>query len=493
MNNSEALGCAGLTFRYLEQNKKNVLQDVSVSFPKGQITVLMGRSGCGKSTLAALLAGLYPENGGILVSGSIRLFGKKLSDFSIPERAQKLSMMFQNADLQFCMETLREEMLFCLENISCPQEEMDRKVRLAADKTGMTDLLDRKFATLSGGEKQKAALACIFLLQKGDGVILLDEPFANIDAYWAERIAADLKAMNQKHGMTIIAVDHSLDHWLERADLLIVMDGESHVLDPIPMAEVRGREQLFHREGLRWPYEQVHRHREILTASETEETGAKAQPSVRLRDVCIYVGRKKFRDEPRKVINHSDASFYAGQITALLGPSGAGKTTLFRTLLGKQKYTGTIEKREEVGIVFQNPSNQFITQNVLQEVETGILGKYVKAENLSGSETEKRAIDLLKEFHLGRYRRYSPYMLSQGEQRRLAVLAVLAGKRRILLLDEPTYGQDDAMTGEIMAMLAAKMREENLTIVISTHDARLVEEWADSVYEIRGGKLIWRS
>jgi energy-coupling factor transport system ATP-binding protein len=357
----------------------------------------------------------------------------------------------------------------------------------------MTDLLDRKFATLSGGEKQKAALACIFLLQQGDGVILLDEPFANIDAYWAERIAADLKAMNQEHGMTIIAVDHSLDHWLERADSLIVMDGESHVLDPIPMAEVRGREQLFRREGLRWPYEQVRRHREILTASETEETGAKAQPSVRLRDVCIYAGRKKFRDEPRKVINHSDASFYAGQITALLGPSGAGKTTLFRTLLGKQKYTGIIEKREEVGIVFQNPSNQFITQNVLQEVETGILGKYVKAENLSGSETEKRAIDLLKEFHLGRYRRYSPYMLSQGEQRRLAVLAVLAGKRRILLLDEPTYGQDDAMTGEIMAMLAAKMREENLTIVISTHDARLVEEWADSVYEIRGGKLIWRS
>ena len=493
MSNQEALGCAGLTFRYLEQNKKNVLQDVSVSFPRGRITVLMGRSGCGKSTLAALLAGLYPENGGMLVSGSIHLFGKKLSDFSIPERAQKLSMMFQNADLQFCMETLREEMLFCLENISCPQEEMAEKVRLAAEKTGMTDQLDRKFSTLSGGEKQKAALACIFLLQQGDGVILLDEPFANIDADWAERIAADLKAMNREHGTTIIAVDHSLDHWLERADSLIVMDGEGHVLDPIPMAEVCGQEQLFRQEGLRWPFEQVRRRRENPMTGETEGTGAKMQPTVRLRDVCIYAGRKKYRDKPREVIDHSDASFYAGQITALLGPSGAGKTTLFRTLLGKQKYTGTIEKSGEVGIGFQNPSNQFITQNVLQEVETGILGKYVKAEELSGSETERRAIDLLKEFHLGRYRRYSHYMLSQGEQRRLAVLAVLAGKRRILLLDEPTYGQDDAMTREIMTMLADRMREEDLTIVISTHDARLVEEWADRVYEIRGGRLVWRS
>lgn len=500
-----ACGCRNLTFRYLEQNKKNILNNVSVNFPKGKITVLMGRSGCGKSTLAALLAGLYPENGGVLKEGEIYLFGRPLSDYTIPERAGRLSVMFQNADLQFCMETLRKEMIFCLENVSCPREEMEERILRAAEASGMTSYLDRKFLTLSGGEKQKAALACIFLLQEesSEGVILLDEPFANIDGEWAEKIVSELQKLNQKRKTTIIAIDHALDHWMGKADEIMVMDQNGQICDTFPTADLPEKERLFQREGLRWPFEKPRRIPNDIEM--VAKKGSKA--SIRLEHTTIYAGKKGFHRHPVSVARADDISFYPGQMTAVLGSSGAGKTTFFRTLLRKQYYEGNIwlrnskEKEEElsnirpnrlyekIGIVFQNPSNQFVTQNVLQEVETGIEGRIVHPEDIKGSETESQALELLKEFHLERFQRYSPFMLSQGQQRRLAVLSILAGRQKILLLDEPTYGQDDEMTREIMTLLSKRMERENLTILFSTHDTRLVRDWADRCVIIRNRKM----
>ena len=478
-----------VSFRYIEKNKKEVLDHVSISFPKGQISVLMGASGCGKSTLLALLSGLYPENGGVLASGEIRLFGKSLEEYSIPQRAEKLSVMFQNADLQFCMDTLRKEMLFCLENISCPREEMRERVEKAAGALQMTDMLDRPFKTLSGGEKQKAELACIFLL--GSKVILLDEPFANIDEVWAKRIVEMLVRMNRAYGTTVIAVDHSLDYWLEILDEIQVLRQDGSVVRGISKENLKDCAELFHEEGLRWPFEE----------KQCPVRLPEGKASVVMEGAGIFAGKKREKSR-RAVLTGADAVFYENEMTAILGPSGCGKTTLFRTLLKQQDYEGSIRINErelrkipwkelfsEIGIVFQNPSNQFVTQNVLEEVESGLLGRLAKHEELQGTETEKEALELLKSFHLDKLRKYSPYMLSQGQQRRLAVLSILAGKRKILLLDEPTYGQDDAMTKEIMELLRRRMTTEKMTILFTSHDRRLVEQWADRCYLFREGRL----
>lgn len=488
MSNS-VLEAEEVSFRYIEKNKKEVLDHVSISFPEGKISVLMGASGCGKSTLFALLAGLYPENGGVLASGEIRLFGKPLGEYSIPQRAEKLSVMFQNADLQFCMDTLRKEMLFCLENISCPPEEMQERVEKAAAALQMTDMLDRPFQSLSGGEKQKAELACLFLL--GSKVILLDEPFANIDEAWAERIVEMLVRMNREYGTTIIAVDHSLDYWLEVLDEIQVLRQDGSVVRGISKENLKDYAELFREEGLRWPFEEKKRPARL----------AEGKSSVVMEGAGIFTGKKREKSR-RMVLAGADAVFYENEMTAILGPSGCGKTTLLRTLLGQQDYEGSIringkelrkipgkELFSEAGIVFQNPSNQFITQNVLEEIESGLLGKLAKHEELQGSGTEKEALELLRSFHLDRFRKYSPYMLSQGQQRRLAVLSILAGKRKILLLDEPTYGQDDAMTKEIMELLRRRMTTERMTILFTSHDRRLVEEWADRCYLFREGRL----
>lgn len=518
LTDKTALAAKDLSFKYLEQNKKSVLDHVNVSFKAGKITVLMGSSGSGKSTLAALLAGLYPENGGLVTGGSVELFGRPITDYSLGERAQSVSMMFQNADLQFCMETLRDEMIFCLENISCPPSEMEARIQQAALKTDMTDFLDRKLTSLSGGEKQKAALTCIFLL--GSKIILLDEPFANIDALWAPKLIDMLTEMNRTLGTTIIAIEHSPDEWIHVVDEIKILEKTGTVHDGITRENIENHRDLFVREGLRWPWDE--------TDSQTNAAANKTEKRtvLKLEDLTVHVGKKKRRHFPKTVLKSANAVFREGEMTAILGPSGCGKTTLFRALLGQQPYEGKLlfanvdtagaignmadtigtdkngtcykelkamrssELLSRIGIVFQNPSNQFMTQNVLEEIETGLMRRAVKREKLKGSETEAQALKLLSEFNLDKYRNYSPYMLSQGQQRRLAVLAVLAGPQKILLLDEPTYGQDDAMTTEIMELLKKKMVENGITVIFSSHDQRLVRHWADERYTFREGRLV---
>lgn len=151
-----ALRLRGVTFRYQEQGTRNILDHVDLDVKAGGLTVLMGGSGCGKSTLAAVAAGLYPENGGYLEGGNIEIFGHPLRGMNLQQRAEWLTILFQNPDLQFCMDTLRKEMRFCMENICIPAQEMDVKIERAAAELGVQALLDRELLTLSGGEKQRA-------------------------------------------------------------------------------------------------------------------------------------------------------------------------------------------------------------------------------------------------------------------------------------------------------------------------------------------------
>lgn len=516
----DAMTADHVSFRYFPQNKRNILDHVKFHLEAGKITVLTGRSGCGKSTLAAVLAGLYPENGGVLEEGQIRLMGRELRELSFPQRARQMTMMFQNPDLQFCMDTLRREMAFCLENISCPREEMDGRILSAAEKLHMTEYLDRELHTLSGGEKQKAQLACMLLL--GSRILILDEPFANIDPEWTGRILAILKEWNEKYGTTILAVDHDLEPWLSCLDQVVIMKSGGKMYEGITADNLKDYHALFEQEGLKWPF----------SDRKPKDAQKPGQAVIRLNHTNIFAGNKpallRKREGQQDLIRDAACEIYGGRMTALLGASGSGKTTLFRTLLRQQAYEGsillrgrelkTVKEKElfsQMGIVFQNPSNQFVTNNVLDEIKAGLQEQQKRAgENNRKSEErirqetksdkwknspescrqnealEREARHLLAEFHLEKYVKYSPYMLSQGQQRRLAVLAVLAGNQKILLLDEPTYGQDYAMTQEIMGLLQKKVKEEGLTVIFSSHDISVVREWADHILRIENGRLV---
>ena len=219
MSANTALELEDVVFRYQEKGKRNILDHTSLSIPAGTLTVLMGGSGCGKSTLTAVAAGLYPENGGFLESGTIRLYGQDLKTLDPQKRAAYLTVLFQNPDLQFCMNTLREEMRFCLENIRVPAGEMDARIDRAAAELGIAPLLDRTLSTLSGGEKQRIGIARAFLHDAP--MILMDEPTSNLDSLNEGIILKSLKESARKK--TVVLVSHRVST-MNVADVVYEME-----------------------------------------------------------------------------------------------------------------------------------------------------------------------------------------------------------------------------------------------------------------------------
>lgn len=496
------LTAKNVTYRYYEQSKRNILEDAEFKLKKGKITVMLGRSGCGKSTLAAIMAGLLPANGGVLSQGEILFDGVDLQKLSPHQRVKYISMMFQNCDLQFCMNTLREELRFCLENISVPGEKMDGIIEAVIEKTGMRDLLDRKLQTLSGGEKQKAALCCILAL--GSKCIILDEPFANIDSDSSRELIALLSEFNRESKITILAIDHKLDRWLDVADEIVIMGEKGKILESgITKENLSKAKKLFKDSGIYFPGEQSRRY---LPRQSTDN-------AITIRDLCVdkYDSHTKkiltlFKKRASPGLTQNDKLFFNAKadfpqcaITAILGKSGIGKTTLFQTLLGQIRYSGSIMLGQDeisrlsnkklfskIGIVLQNPANQFISQCVFDEV---LLSLKFWNKNQTQEWYNAKTTELLKAFELEKYHKYSPYMLSQGQQRRLAVLSMIAGGQQILLLDEPTYGQDYGSTVAIMEQLTERVIRDGLTVIFSTHDISLAENWADAIFLIEDKKL----
>lgn len=505
MENEVFLEVTDLSFRYFEQSKHNILDHVSFTVETGKTTVFIGPSGCGKSTLAAVCAGLYPENGGILVnsapgSGQVRLLDRPVDRLSPNERASFLSLLFQNPDLQFCMDTLRNELRFCMENMAVPPEEMDGRIERLSDELGIAPLLDRALHTLSGGEKQKAALCCLFAI--GSRGLFLDEPFANIDSGAAKELIRLLRQRKQDSGLTILAIDHRLEQWLELADEFIILGAGGQVVQRGITAENLVKwEPLFTQNGIFFPHET----KADESHAPAPALASAAPPAIVLEHLTIArkdaVSRKSNAKTEAKASEHPEhflladasATFARGKITAILGPSGAGKTSLFYTLLGRAPYSGsilldgkelrTIKPRRlyrELGMVFQNPGSQFITQNVLEEVAASL--------RIWNRDEDPKA--LLEEFQLSAYANHSPYMLSQGQQRRLAVLSMLAGGQKILLLDEPTYGQDERSTIALMEQLTSRVEQTGLTVIMITHDEELAAEYAHQRYRLTNHRLI---
>lgn len=493
MEEETALSMRDVVFRYLEQGKRNILDHLDLDIAAGSVTVLMGAGGCGKSTLAAVAVGLYPENGGFLAGGQIRWFGTDLADLDPQQRARQVGMLFQNPDLQFCMETLRKEMRFCMENLCLDPGGMDPRIEAAAAELGVEALLDQPLHTLSGGEKQRAALACLYVMESR--CLLLDECFANLDRDAALQLMEMLGRIHRQ-GRTILAIDHQPDLWLDTADEFILLgEGGRVAARGLHKGNLPRYRALFAELGLFYPEAPPPYH----------PAPEERPPILCFEDLSVAKGEAKRplwgrrAAPPPLLLDRAQARFPQGAMTAVLGPSGCGKTTAFLAVLRRHAYTGRITLDgadlaalrpralyRQVGIVFQNPANQFITQNVAEEVMASLRVWHPDwPEETCRAEADRR----LEEYGLERYRRYSPYMLSQGQQRRLAVLSVLCGGQKLLLLDEPTYGQDARSVQAIMTQLRRKVDAEGLSVIFITHDRALAAAWADKIYWLRGRRL----
>lgn len=475
----EVLKCEDIVFKYRETSKENIIDGFTYSFNKGEVYLITGFSGCGKSTLANVIAGLYPSSKGILSKGEVRLFGKEISEYPPEKRAEYIMMMFQNADTQFCMDIVRDEIIFCLENIAFPVKKIDEVVESVLKKIGIEYLKYRKISSLSGGEKQKLSLACI--LAVSPEIIILDEPFANVDYESSQEIVNILKNINREKEVTIIAVDHRISLWKDiDYTLLHLGKGCSFVDKNIDKYLV-----------------------DIIDEEEYRNNFSKRYKDFEERKDAVAVENLDISYKKELILKDINLAIKEGGITSIIGKSGTGKTSLLKAIAGIYKIShgnikifGTDIKKikdkvfiNNVGIVFQNPQNQFITYKVIDEIMFTMRNRYPKEdEKLLVEKSE----NLLKEFELYKYRNFSPFSLSQGQQRKLAVLSMLGAGQKIILCDEPTYGQDNKTSIEIMEFLKRKAIEENITVVMVSHDKNLVFRYSDFIYETTIDKNIRR-
>ena len=242
---NKILVAQNITYKYHANSKRNILESNEIALEEGSITLLTGKSGCGKSTLAYILAGLYPENGGVLLSGQVLIDGQNIHQLAPSKRVAYVSMMFQNCDLQFCMSNLHQELMLCLENIGAPTDCMTAEIQNAVARLGIEELLYREFNTLSGGEKQKCALCCILLLKSK--CIILDEAFANIDTQSAKEIVQLIR----KTGLTVLAIDHNTELWEGIYDYKINFDNSpDFTMPPIQKTLSDSKDTLIKSENL---------------------------------------------------------------------------------------------------------------------------------------------------------------------------------------------------------------------------------------------------
>ena len=465
----KVLSCEDIEFKYQINSKKNIIDGFSYDFLEGKVYLISGFSGCGKSTLAYILSGLYPEHKGIMSKGKVLLLNREISEYSPNERVKDIMMMFQNSDAQFCMEKVKDEIIFCLENIEYPVEKMDELVDIVLSEMDILYLKDRDLSSLSGGEKQKVALAIILAISPK--IIILDEPFANVDYESSQEIIQKLKRLNEENKTTIIAIDHRISLWKDIEYEFLYLGKGCKILDDTSYFELEDSEEI----------------------KENRENLKEKEVVLELENISIGYGEKKLLENCSLIARE-------GEIVSLVGKSGAGKSSLLLNITGLTKIkNGTIKflgkdikrwKRKEIlkniGIVFQNPQNQFITYKVIDELIFSM-----KQNEKDEKKLLERAENLLKQFNLYEYRNYSPFALSQGQQRKVAVLSMLSGDQKILLCDEPTYGQDNRTSKEIMEFLK-KRANEGLTIIIVSHDRNLVYEYSDSIYEVTEEKELRR-
>lgn len=431
-----------LSFRFPEDEEKT-LDKLSFSVYRGENLVISGPSGCGKSTLLYLLNRLYPDNCDGIIDGEILLFKKAADEYVPGEINHRVATVFQDPDSQFCMPTVEEELAFTLENLHTPFEEMKTRIIEVLKLTGLTHLRKAVIQSLSGGIKQRIAIACALIMDPE--VLLLDEPLAHLDPYTARQYINWLKELQVKSKLTIVAVEHRLSSWGTFFEREIQLDNNGHLVADRPFIS---------REPVVFPKRQC-----------------AIQENTALRAEKLSVTIKN-----RQLLAPLSFLVERGEVVVIAGPNGSGKSTLVKTLCGiYKKTTGTIES-DDIGYVPQSPEYLFLTQKVCEEV--------AYSRTSSRSELAK----LMTNLRLKEIANVHPFCISHGQKRRVAIAAMLADKRSVLLMDEPTSGQDAAALLELFELIDRRSHE-GTTLLIVTHDMEFAASIADSVLLIKDGQL----
>ena len=449
------------------------LSGIDLIIAPGERVLLLGASGAGKSTFLHALAGVL---GG---DDDGEAHGELLVDGQVPDTVRgRVGLLLQDPDAQVILARVGDDVAFGCENLGVPRDEIWRRVDAALTAVGLALPLDHPTSALSGGQKQRLALAGLLAMQPG--LLLLDEPTANLDADGVEEVRAAVETVVAKTGATLVVIEHRVSIWRELVDRVIVFSASGGVLaDGAPDRVLAEQGESLAAAGV-WVPE---------FPPEGPVRAPRRDTSTVLTTEALVIGRnaRAVYDEPITV------ELERGRALAITGPNGSGKSTLALTLGGLlPPVTGTVraaglargaveepiswkskELLTRIGTVFQDPEHQFVAATVRDELAVG-----PRALGLPEHEIEARIAHLAARLRLDALLSANPFTLSGGEKRRLSVATVLSTRPPLVILDEPTFGQDSRTWQELVALLA-ELLDDGTSIVAVTHDTEFIAAIAD--------------
>lgn len=464
---------SGLSYRY-KGDDSPTLQNVSFSIKKGEAAVLTGQSGCGKTTLFRCINGLCPRFYEGEKEGDIYLNGKESTPLRICDISRVIASVFQNPESQFFTTDVLSDLVYACENYGVPKDEIKRRLDEVVATLSLSSLIGKKLSELSGGEKQKVAIASTLML-KAD-VLLLDEPSSNLDYQSIALLRCALAELKLK-GYTILVIEHRLYYLADICDRLIVFDRGKifHIYEDIELKAARDDE--LHLQGLRGlhlfqntvcnpPYERINR--PLLVADN------------------ITFGYEKCTN----ILKGISFSVYPGDKIALIGKNGCGKTTLGKILCGLIKeQQGHLRFMERT--LSPRDRNQSVSY-VMQNIDFQLFGCSVYDDLLLGNERspdiENRIHNILSLLDLSNLELQHPATLSMGQKQRLVIAASYLLNKRINVFDEPTSGLDYGSMKSVCDLIESITGKENASIVI-THDYEFVLSICNRIVLLEDGKI----
>jgi len=504
----------GLRFTY-RGGKKPALDGVDLSVDRGERVYVMGRSEAGKSSLCFSLRGLIPECCPGEYAGEVLLEGKSIAERRVRELAGQIGIVFQDFESQLFCTTVELEVAFTPQNLGVPREEIERRVPRCLELVGLQGFEKREPTTLSGGEKQRLALAAV--LAGEPELLILDEVTSDLDPAGKKDVLRVVSSLNAGR-QTIVAATHAHEE-VSQADSILILD-EGKVATRGSAAEILCKPRLMERNGIR-PREinllaeeaempalppegnpaglfgkiktrfNALKFQEILE-KEKERAGSYGQPIIEARGLTFCPEKGK------EIVSGVDLSIREREVVAIVGKNGAGKTTLikhFNGLLlptrGEVRVKGTSTKKRSpfglcktVGLVFQNPDHQIFSDTVRKEVSFG-----PKNFGVPQTEIEERVAEALTAVGLKGLEEDDPLMLPKGGRQKVAVASILAMRPELLVFDEPTTGLDYDETVALME-LVRELNKKGHTVVLVTHTMWVVARYAQRVVVMDEGKVV---
>ena len=497
------------SFQYKAQSEPT-LKNLNLTIYKGEKVLIVGPSGSGKSTIGQCLNGIIPNIYKGTSSGQFLIQGKEAFDLSIYEKSHLVSTVLQDTDGQFIGLSVAEDLAFALENDMVDLGTMKERVQSWAERLDLMKLLDHRPQDLSGGQKQRVSLAGVLIDESP--ILLFDEPLANLDPKSGQDIIDLIDQIHEEQGTTTIIIEHRLEDVLYRPVDRVILINQGQVLyngqpdellKTTLLAENGIREPLY-LTTLRQLGQDIDQLEHLDRLEDIELTGVnhsipeatftktgEAEELLKLEQISFAY------QENHPILKNISLSIPKGQRLAIVGKNGAGKSTLAKAICGfittEGQYTSrgedikqesVKERAERVGYVLQNPNQMISTNMIFDEVALGL-----RLRGISEEDIKKRVYQALKTCGLYEFRKWPVSALSYGQKKRVTIASILVLGPEILVLDEPTAGQDQRNYTEIMGFLDS-LQEKGHTIVMITHDMQLMLDYSDRALVVSDGQIL---